>query len=73
MRVMAVVAHGEGEHESDDAIGADLVIAHDGKAVFFCISGEAVGEIGESILVQRAGGDDHGNERAQRGKRGRAG
>ena len=66
-------AHGEGEHESDDAIGADLVIAHDGKAAFFGVAGEAVGEIGKPVLVQRAGGEDHGNERAKRGERGRAG
>ena len=66
-------AHGEGEHESDDAIGADLVIAHDGKAALFGVAGEAVGEIGKSVLVQRAGGEDHGDERAKRGERGRAG
>jgi hypothetical protein len=33
MRAIAV-AHGEREHKSDDAEGADLVIAHDRKAAF---------------------------------------
>ena len=65
--------HGKRQHEGDDAVGADLMIAHDGEAALFTVAAKAVGEVGKPVLVQRSGREDHGEERADRGKRRRNG
>ena len=65
-------ANGEREHKRNDAIGADPMIAHDGKALLRRAPGEAVGQVREAILMQRPGAKDHGGERPERGKRRRA-
>ncbi len=48
------------------------MVAHDGEALFGRVAAEPVGEIGKPVLMQRAGGEDRGGEREERGERRRA-
>ena len=65
-------AQGEDQEQRHHAIGADAVVAHDGEALLGRVAAEPIGEIGKPVLMQRAGGEDRGGERKERGERRRA-
>ena len=62
----------ERQDEGDGAVGADAAVAHDGElALPGRAAAKAVGDVGEPILVQRAGrGDERGDgeRRADEGR-----
>ncbi len=56
----------EGEDQRYRAIGADPAVLHDEEAVLAALAAaDAVGRIGQAVLVQRAGDEDLDGKRDQ--------
>ena len=61
-------AQNEGQNERADAIGADPAVTHDLElALARRAAAEAVGDVGQSVLVQGAGNGHGGRNRKRRG------
>src|SRR6266508_1849725 len=63
-------ARAEGDHDDqrDGSVGADAAVTHDGEpGGGVPASPEAVGGVGETVLVEGAGHQDHGGDRGEGG------